>query len=107
MTSEPKSPPSSSSGPLSRSRLSDRAALELKRRIATGVHAAGTRLPTEAALAAELGVTRLTVREALAQLEAAGLTVARHGSGTFVVDFERHTTFRLLGELLAAGRDLS
>ncbi len=90
-----------------RARLSDQVAAELKRLIASGTYAAGARLPTEAELALELGVTRLTVREALFQLEAAGFTQTRHGSGTYVTDIDEATTFGLLAELLAAGRSLS
>jgi GntR family transcriptional repressor for pyruvate dehydrogenase complex len=94
-------------GKVSRARLSDQAAGQLKRRIALGVLPPGARLPTEAELAGELGVTRLTVREALAQLEASGFTTTRHGSGTFVADVDGEATFRVLSDLLAAGRDLS
>ncbi len=90
-----------------RTRLSDQVAAELKRLIASGTYAPGSRLPTEAELAIELGVTRLTVREALFQLEAAGFTQTRHGSGTYVVDLDEASTFGLLAELLAAGRNLS
>jgi DNA-binding FadR family transcriptional regulator len=90
-----------------RTRLSDQVAAELKRLIASGTYAPGTRLPTEAELAIELGVTRLTVREALFQVEAAGFTQTRHGSGTYVVDLDEAATFGLLAELLAAGKSLS
>jgi DNA-binding FadR family transcriptional regulator len=92
---------------LKRTRLSEQAAGELKRMIATGAYAAGSRLPPEAELAAELGVTRLTVREALSSLEAAGLTSTRHGSGTYVADVESSATLDLFTLLLGAGRRLS
>lgn len=46
--------------------------------------APGTRLPTEAALAQEYGVNRLTVREALAALSRRGLVASARGKGTFV-----------------------
>ncbi|SMD08047.1 FadR/GntR family transcriptional regulator [Primorskyibacter flagellatus] len=44
----------------------------------------GTRLPSERALAAELGVARNTVREALDVLEARDVINRRPGSGSFV-----------------------
>ncbi|MGJ3507242.1 GntR family transcriptional regulator [Enemella sp. A6] len=44
----------------------------------------GTRLPTEATLAREYGVNRLTVREALAALSRQGLVASAQGRGTFV-----------------------
>jgi GntR family transcriptional repressor for pyruvate dehydrogenase complex len=90
-----------------RARLSDQAAAEIKRLIADGTYPPGGRLPTEAELALRLGVTRLTVREALSQLEAQGLTRTRHGSGTHVVDLDSSATFHVLAELLGAGRRLS
>lgn len=56
----------------------------LRRRIRQGEWVAGDRLPSEPALATELGVSRVTVRAALAQLESDGTVNRRHGSGTFV-----------------------
>lgn len=53
-------------------------------RIRTGGLAAGSKLPTEAEIIAAHGVSRTVVREALSRLTAAGLTVTRHGVGTFV-----------------------
>jgi len=45
-----------------------------------------SRLPSSRTLAAELGVSRLTVSEAFAQLHAEGYLVTKPGSGTFVAD---------------------
>ncbi len=42
------------------------------------------RLPSETELAAEFGVSRVTVREALSSLERRGLILRRQGLGTFV-----------------------
>lgn len=53
-------------------------------RIHRGGQPPGTRLPTERALAAQLGVNRSTVAAAYAELEAVGLVERRQGSGTFV-----------------------
>lgn len=47
----------------------------------------GQKLPTEAELAAEYGVSRSTIRSALDRLESQGLTITRHGRGTFVSPF--------------------
>lgn len=44
----------------------------------------GEKLPTEAQLAAEYDVSRYTVRTALNRLETQGMTITRHGLGTFV-----------------------
>ncbi len=51
-----------------------------------GTWAAGTRLPAERALAAEYGVARNTIREAIQRLVARGLLTSRRGAGVFVTD---------------------
>ncbi|HEY7381555.1 MAG TPA: FadR/GntR family transcriptional regulator [Gaiella sp.] len=53
--------------------------------ILSGQFAAGDRLPPERTLAAEFGVSRPTVRQAVSVLAARGLVESRVGSGTFVV----------------------
>ena len=57
----------------------------LGERIRTGALPPGTKLPTEAAVMEEFGVSRTVVREAISKLQAAGLVDTRHGVGTFVV----------------------
>ena len=66
--------------------LAARLVQSLSGRIRSGEIAEGQRLPTEAALMDEHGVSRTVVREALSQLQAAGLVETRHGIGTFVLD---------------------
>lgn len=44
----------------------------------------GDMLPSEAALTEQYGVSRSTVRQALSDLEGAGLIETRHGKGRFV-----------------------
>jgi len=65
-----------------------RAGLEaaLREAVRTGRLAAGTRLPSSRALAADLGIARNTVAEAYGQLVAEGWLTARPGSGTQVAD---------------------
>lgn len=58
--------------------------LLLQKRIDAGEWTPGEQLPTESVLAAEFGVNRLTVRQALDELVRAGAVVVRHGKGTFV-----------------------
>ena len=56
----------------------------LQTQIEAGAIPAETRLPASRELAESLGVSRLTVTNAYAELEAAGLVVSRAGSGTYV-----------------------
>lgn len=67
-------------------RLPDQLALRLERAILMRDHRPGERLPPERDWAAELGVSRAVLREALGQLVERGLVVRRHGAGTFVSD---------------------
>lgn len=57
---------------------------EVRRQVTDGRLAAGDRLPSTRALAAELAVARTVVEQAYAQLVAEGWLEGRHGSGTFV-----------------------
>jgi GntR family transcriptional regulator/MocR family aminotransferase len=54
--------------------------------ILSGSLAAGTRLPASRQLARELGVNRITVENAYAELESDGLVYSKLGSGTYVLD---------------------
>jgi GntR family transcriptional regulator, phosphonate transport system regulatory protein len=56
----------------------------LKAEIASGSFATGTKLPTEADIAARFSVNRHTVRRAIAELTGEGLLRADQGRGTFV-----------------------
>ena len=64
-------------------------------RIRSGRWPAGTKLPTEAALIAEFGVSRTVVREAISRLQAGGSVETRHGVGTFVLGPADATSFRI------------
>jgi len=57
----------------------------LSQRIRIGPLRAGDKLPTEAEIMSEFGVSRTVVREALSRLQAAGMVRSRRGVGTFVV----------------------
>jgi GntR family transcriptional regulator/MocR family aminotransferase len=57
----------------------------LRQQIRSGGLPAETRLPATRQLAADLGVSRITVKNAYAALESDGLIGTREGSGTFVM----------------------
>ncbi len=66
------------------SRLSDRVAERLRALISERGLRPGDRLPAERALAVELGISRTSLREAIARLASQGLLTARVGGGTYV-----------------------
>ena len=75
-------------------------------RIRDGRIAPGDKLPTEAAVMAEFGVSRTVVREALSKLQASGLVETRHGIGTFAVGFGDATPFRIGQDQIGTLRDV-
>jgi DNA-binding GntR family transcriptional regulator len=67
-----------------RERLAARVADQIRRDLIASRVQAGSQLPSEPALAVQLGVSRATVRTALDKLEAGGVILRRRGLGTFV-----------------------
>jgi GntR family transcriptional regulator len=57
--------------------------------IEAGRHAPDTRLPSEAELAEQYGVARVTVRRAIALLRDRGKVVTVHGRGSYVTPRSR------------------
>ncbi|MCG8554186.1 MAG: GntR family transcriptional regulator [Proteobacteria bacterium] len=84
-----------------RRKVSDRTVARLRRAILAGEFAAGQDLPPERELAHRYGVSRLTLRAALALLENEGLVRPVHGSGTRVLDFRDTGGLELLGPITA------
>ncbi|RQP22001.1 FadR/GntR family transcriptional regulator [Piscinibacter terrae] len=75
-------------------------------RIRDGQMRPGDKLPTEAAIMEEFGVSRTVVREALSKLQAAGLVETRHGVGTFVVGTGDTANFRIAPEQIATAKEV-
>ena len=75
-------------------------------RIRDGRISPGDKLPTEAAVMAEFGVSRTVVREALSKLQASGLVETRHGIGTFVVGLGDTAPFRIAHDQIGTLRDV-
>lgn len=65
-----------------------RAIEQIKAMIAEGLLEPGQRLPTERDLAAQLGISRSSMREAIRALTVLGVLEARHGSGIYVTQLE-------------------
>ena len=60
---------------------------QLKNQLIAGVWKPGEKLPSENELCASLGVSRVTVRAAIQQLEILGLLETQHGGGNFVREY--------------------
>jgi GntR family transcriptional regulator len=83
----------------------------LRQRIREGGFEPGSRLDTQRRLAAEFGVTLMTLRQALQGLERDGLIARRHGLGTFVaapsMDYDILHERNLAGAVGLRGEDLT
>ena len=74
--------------PIKKATLVEKLVAEVRREITSGRLSVGQSLPTEAKMAAQFGVSRPLLREALAELRAEGFVETLSGKGTFV----RHPT---------------
>jgi GntR family transcriptional regulator, transcriptional repressor for pyruvate dehydrogenase complex len=70
--------------PLRPVKLADRVYEQILEQIVGGQYPEGARLPSEAQLALAFSVSRPIVRDALARLNADGVILSRHGSGSYV-----------------------
>lgn len=67
--------------------------IQLKNNLLAGVWKTGEKIPSEKDLCDSLGVSRVTVRAAIQQLEILGLVTTRQGNGTIVNDFSSAHSF--------------
>ena len=80
--------------------LSSQAVQDIVDRIAAGDLKDGEALPPEAELAAELGISRLTMREAVRVLKDRGVLRVVHGRGTYVAPMDQWTDLATIIEVL-------
>jgi GntR family transcriptional repressor for pyruvate dehydrogenase complex len=71
--------------PMVKSRLYEQVLERLREHVSEAGLKAGDKLPAERDLAASLGVSRASVKQAIVVLEVQGLVEARHGGGTYLV----------------------
>jgi DNA-binding FadR family transcriptional regulator len=94
--------------------MSDQVAQQLLTQIEVGSFRATGKLPTEAALAQEFGVSRTVIREAISRLKNEGVVEPRQGSGVFIsehaairplrIDYAEAVDAKSLPHLLAVRR---
>lgn len=89
-----------------RKALPEEIAQVLEREIADGTIRRGERLPTEAELAVQFGVSRNVLREAIARLKRDGLIQTRQGLGAFVSENPPSLAYRIGTENLSTQDDL-
>ncbi|MFI1188316.1 FadR/GntR family transcriptional regulator [Streptomyces californicus] len=80
-----------------RTSVTQRAIDSVKSMIAGGVLHAGDRLPTERELAAELGISRNSMREAIRALTVLGILETKHGSGIYVTQLDAASLLETFG----------
>jgi GntR family transcriptional regulator, transcriptional repressor for pyruvate dehydrogenase complex len=78
----------------------------LGERIRTGAYPVGARLPTEAEIIDEFGVSRTVVRDAISRLQTTGQVVTRHGIGSFVQKQSIEAGFKVHPEQLKTLREI-
>ena len=91
---------------LVRTSLPDQVFHRLVSDVLAGRYAPGERLPTQRALAAELGVNMASVREGVKRLEQLGLVEVRHGDAMRVLDWRLHGGPDVLVHLIARAGSL-
>lgn len=87
-------------------RISDAVAASLERHILEGSLKPGDRLPPERELAAEFGVSRPSLREAIQKLASKGMVQSRQGGGTYVTDSLNSSFFDPWHDMLGSHPDL-
>lgn len=85
--------------------VTDEAIEKIKRMIVSGTLKPGSRLPREADLATELGVSRNSLREAVRALSLVRILDVRQGDGTFVASLEPQTLLDAVSFLLELHQD--
>ncbi len=92
--------------PIRPKKISEEIVEQIKARISDGQLKPGERIPSERKLAALLGVSRPSVREALMMLEAMGMIEARQGGGTYVRSLTESSLALPLTEMLEKNPNL-
>lgn len=91
--------------PIAPEKLSHSIQRQIEALILQGILRPGDRLPAERDLAERLGVSRPSLREALADLQTAGLVTTRAGAGVFVADVLGSAFSPALTRLISAHPD--
>ncbi len=88
-------------GRVRRATIKDQIVVKLRDQIVRRVWPPGTKIPSENQLTRRLGVSRVSLREALQQLASLGLLESRQGGGTYVREYSGEILFNPLFPMLA------
>lgn len=86
---------------LNHNSIKDQVFEQLKNQILQHTWMPGTKIPSENTLAKELGVSRISVREAIKMLSSLGLLSTRQGGGTYVREYKGEVMMNPLFPMLA------
>ena len=93
--------------PIQSSKVFERIAEQIERRILSGELRSGDRLPTERVLGEQFQASRTAVREAMKTLAQKGLVDMRPGRGTIVIDATSEAMQHSLGLMMRVGQEHS
>ncbi len=87
-------------GRVKRATIKEQIVVKLRDQIVRGVWRPGSKIPSENELTRRLGVSRVSLREALQNLASLGLLESRQGGGTFVKEYSGEILFNPLFPML-------
>jgi len=79
--------------------------IQLKNQLLNGAWKPGEKLPSENQLCETFGVSRVTVRAAIQQLEILGMVKTKHGGGTYVLELPAVMTINNLQPTMLSNRN--
>ena len=82
--------------PIKRQNVSEMVFDQMREMIATGEWKPGCKISSENELAAQMGVSRVTIRSAIQKLSSLGLVESRHGDGTYVCQLDGTQAFNTI-----------
>lgn len=88
-------------GRVKRATIKEQIIVQVRDQIVRGAWPPGTKIPSENELTRRLGVSRVSLREALQNLSSLGLLESRQGGGTFVKEYSGEILFNPLFPMLA------
>jgi len=84
-----------------RAKIKEQIVEQLRDQIVRGVWTPGSKIPSENELTRRLGVSRVSLREALQNLASLGLLESRQGGGTYIKEYSGEILFSPLFPMLA------